>query len=146
MTTEERIEELEKMVNDAECYKMDLANTIVGLESERDALLDALRAEEERNQHTYCAYCGWQIPLSDPDALRKVGEHIASCSRHPMRRAERTIARQRRALYRLAALVYDWRESYCREEGSFGLAECRRMSSRHIRARLAKLEEDDDVR
>ncbi len=37
---------------------------------------------------TYCAYCGVGFSLDAPDSAAAVGQHIATCALHPMRRVE----------------------------------------------------------
>ncbi len=42
-------------------------------------------------QRTYCAYCGFVVEIDDEGAT-KIGEHIATCEKHPMRVLEEQIA------------------------------------------------------
>ena len=65
----------------------DAVDGIVKLKVERDALKGQLgRAIGDKD--TYCAYCGQAYSLDDPESPRKVGDHIAICSKHPMRKVE----------------------------------------------------------
>jgi len=47
-----------------------------------------LQAEVARlrrlNERTYCAYCEFEVPLSELDAPEKVAEHILECENHPL--------------------------------------------------------------
>jgi hypothetical protein len=43
-----------------------------------------LAEARERNEHTYCAYCEFDVPLSDPDAMTKVHDHVLNCEHHPL--------------------------------------------------------------
>jgi len=37
-----------------------------------------------RNNKTYCAYCGYTVPLDAEDAESKVYDHISACPYHPL--------------------------------------------------------------
>jgi len=39
---------------------------------------------KRRNDRTYCAYCGHEVPLDAEDAEAKVHEHISTCQYHPL--------------------------------------------------------------
>lgn len=43
---------------------------------------------DELKKFTYCAYCGLEIHMDD-SAATKIGEHIKSCDKHPMRIVEK---------------------------------------------------------
>jgi hypothetical protein len=51
----------------------------------------ALKDEIDHPKRTYCAYCGFTIEIDDEGAT-KIGEHIATCEKHPMRQLEEQIA------------------------------------------------------
>jgi hypothetical protein len=58
--------------------------TLQELQDERDAL----RAEVERlKSKTWCAYCGQEYELDD-ECASKIGEHIRTCEKHPLRMCE----------------------------------------------------------
>ena len=50
--------------------------------------LEKLVAEIEelqaRNNRTYCAYCGYEVPLAVPGADLIVHDHILNCEHHPL--------------------------------------------------------------
>jgi hypothetical protein len=65
----------------------------------RAALADlaSARAEIERlKTKTYCAYCGDEFPIDEDNS--DVSEHIASCTKHPMRAKEIEIERLKEAV------------------------------------------------
>ena len=39
---------------------------------------------QRRNNRTYCAYCGYEVPLEAPDAVKQVHDHIRECEHHPL--------------------------------------------------------------
>jgi hypothetical protein len=51
-----------------------------------------LAAAQKKHEFTYCAYCGQEYPLADPECADKVGAHIAACEKHPMRQVEKQLA------------------------------------------------------
>lgn len=55
--------------------------------------LQLLEEREEYMTSTYCAYCGAEYPIDTGAEL--VGEHIATCEKHPMRRVEQQLAQAR---------------------------------------------------
>jgi len=57
---------------------------------------------------TYCAYCGFEVPIDDK-AASKIGVHIATCPKHPMRIVEAERDRLRDGL----ALAMEWLDEVC---------------------------------
>lgn len=66
--------------------------------------LNALRALVERQNFTYCAYCGAEYPL-DSVTSEQVTEHIRTCGAHPMRKLEEENRRIIERLKRVDILV-----------------------------------------
>jgi hypothetical protein len=61
--------------------------------AEKDEQIAKLKAENHwLNTHTYCAYCGAEFDLEDASRM-KVGVHIATCPKHPMRDREEVIVK-----------------------------------------------------
>lgn len=80
-----RIAELEKRLAD-ETEGNDLLRTenesaLMQLTEARKQLAD----EKRLNQRTYCAYCGAEFPIDDPNSPEAVSAHIRTCEKHPMR-------------------------------------------------------------
>ena len=57
---------------------------------------------------TYCAYCGFEVPIDDETAL-KISEHIATCPKHPIRHVEVERDRLRDGL----TLAMKWLDQVC---------------------------------
>ncbi len=58
---------------------------------------DLLETKEEiarMKEHTWCAYCGFEIHIDD-EASTKISEHIMTCPKHPIRVAFEEIERLR---------------------------------------------------
>lgn len=71
--------------------------------TERNDLKERVReleAEISNPQKTYCAYCGFVVEIDDEGAS-KIGEHIVSCGKHPMRIPEAENKRLREVLEKI---------------------------------------------
>jgi hypothetical protein len=51
-----------------------------------------LQAEINNPKKTYCAYCGYEVPIDD-DGATKIGEHIHTCEKHPIHVYQAEISR-----------------------------------------------------
>lgn len=49
---------------------------------------DLERELQELKSHTWCAYCGAEFRLENPNTVDLIGAHIGRCEKHPMRRIE----------------------------------------------------------
>lgn len=73
------------------------AEDIEALAEIREALEDYEKVEGEladMKKHTWCAYCGYEI-LIDDNAASLIGEHIRTCEKHPIRKLEVELEKQR---------------------------------------------------
>ena len=68
-------------------------------------LQEQLEAARERNQYTWCAYCG-HAETVDGDTSR-ITAHVRTCAAHPMREVAQQLAKARAALARIQAAVAD---------------------------------------